>query len=97
LLRTLARNTSDARSVPSVATFSSITTASRSSPGLSEVRSVESLSGSIGKISTPVYTDVVLCRAWRSIAVPSRTTASTSATATQIVAWPPGSSRATVS
>ena len=39
-----------ATTLPSAATVMSMTIASRSSPSLSEVRSVESFSGSIGKI-----------------------------------------------
>ncbi len=52
---------------PSVATPISMTRASRSSPSPREVRSVESLSGSMGKISAAVYTEVVLVLACRSI------------------------------
>ena len=45
-------------------------TASRSSPSLSDVRSVESRSGSMGKTATPVYTDVVFAAACASAAEP---------------------------
>jgi len=78
-------------------TTNSTTTASRSSSRFSEVRSVESFSGSIGKISAAVYTEVVLWRACPSMAEPSFTSASTSATATRILTMGPGSVSATVS
>ena len=45
--------------MPSSATVNSVTTAARSSPGTSDVRSVDSRSGSIGKTLAGVYTDVV--------------------------------------
>ena len=50
----------------------------------SEVKPVESFSGSIGKISAAVYTEVVFRRACTSIAVPLATSASTSAIAMKI-------------
>ena len=54
--------------LPSAATTISTTIASRSAPSPSDVRSVESFSGSIGKISAAVYTEVVFVRACSSIA-----------------------------
>ena len=53
-----------------------MTMARRSWPSPRDVRSVESFSGRIGKTSAAVYTDVVLVRAWPSIAEPSLTVAS---------------------
>ena len=50
----------DAHAYKLVETSISITTASRCSPPLSDVRSVESFSGSMGKVCAAVYTDVVL-------------------------------------
>jgi len=67
----------------------STTIASRSTFAFSDVRSVESCSGSIGKISAAVYTEVVLCRACWSMAEPGFTSASTSATATRILTASP--------
>src|SRR3989441_11373377 len=62
--------------------------AKRAWPSPRDVRSVESFSGSIGKTSAAVYTEVVLVRAWPSMAEPSFTKASTSATATRIFVAP---------
>src|SRR2546426_6193955 len=74
-----------------------MTIARRAWPSPSDVRSVESFSGSIGKTSAAVYTDVVLVRAWASIAEPSFTVVSTSATATRIFTTPSVIGCATVS
>src|SRR5205823_884249 len=74
---------------PSAPTVISTTTASRSPPSPREVRSVDSFSGSIGKTSAAVYTEVVFVCAWPSIAEPFPTAASTSATATRIVTASP--------
>jgi hypothetical protein len=60
-------------------------------PSEGDVRSVESFSGSIGKISAAVQTEVVSVRAWPSNAEPFFTIASTSATATKIFTTQPGS------
>ena len=76
---------------PSAATTISVTTASRSSPGFSDVRSVDKRSGSIGNTFAEVYTDVVLNRACASMAEPFLTSASTSATATWILTAPSAS------
>jgi hypothetical protein len=83
--------------VPSAATSISITIARRAWPSPRDVRSVESFSGSIGKIWAAVYTDVVLVRAWPSMAEPIFTTASTSATATRILTAPSAIGSATES
>ncbi len=48
-------------------------------------------------MAAAVYTDVVLVRAWPSMAEPFLTRASTSATATRIRTEPPGAGSATES
>ncbi len=68
----------------------SATIAWRSSPNPSDVRSVDSRSGSIGKIRAGVYTEVVFWRAWSSMGLPGATSASTSAIATRIRVAPSG-------
>ncbi len=75
----------------------STTTARRSSSWFKEVRSVDSFSGSIGKILAAVYTEVVLWRAWSSMAEPFLTSASTSATATRTLILSSPRASATVS
>ncbi len=64
--------------MPAAAIVISITRLTRSWPSDSEVRLVDSFSGSIGKICAAVYTDVVFARAWSSIGEPIFTMASTS-------------------
>jgi hypothetical protein len=73
----------------------SITTLSRSAPAASEVRSVESLSGNIGKICAAVYTEVVLRAACASSGEPAAIVASTSAIATRIRTAPAARGMAT--
>src|SRR5258706_8567599 len=65
-----------------------MTTARRFSCSLSDVRSVDRRSGSIGNITPGVYTDVVFCSAWRSTAECLATAAPTSAMATITLTWP---------
>ena len=50
-------------SVPSPEKIISTTMAKRSDAALSEVKFVESFSGSIGNVAATVYTEVVFCRA----------------------------------
>src|SRR5215470_1501348 len=88
---------SDPVTLPSPATVASMTRASLSSPAFSDVRSVESRSGSMGKIAAAVYTEVVFARACPSMAEPFLTSASTSATATRMRTAPPGPESETVS
>ena len=85
------------RSQASAATCMSTTTASRSWPSCSDVRSVDSTSGNIGNTPAAVYTEVVLTAAWPSTAPPGRTSASTSATATISRVTPPAIGSATLS
>src|SRR5436190_6578700 len=92
--RTCAAYTSDAPSSPSTETTISITTDNRSCCATSDVRSVDSRSGSIGKITAGVYTDVVFCAAWRSTGDPLGTAASTSAIATNSFTAPPATGSA---
>ena len=60
-----------------------------------QVRSVESRSGSIGKICAAVYTEVVLVRACSSTGEPTATVTSTSAIATRMRTAPSASGCAT--
>src|ERR1035437_4002672 len=77
--------------LPSLSTTNSITTDDRSSSWPSEVSCVESRSGSIGKVATPVYTDVAFIAAYWSVAEPLATVPSTSAIATRTFTSPLGS------
>ena len=84
----MARNTSEPVTSPSAPTSRAITRAGRSTDGSSDVRFVDSTSGSIGKMRAVVYTVVVFARAWRSTAPSRRTSTSTSAMATRILERP---------
>ncbi len=93
LFRTTARYSVDSTVAPSASIAMSTTRdvpGLRRSPATSE--SVDSRSGSIGKMTAGVYTDVVLWRAWSSIAPPDSTVPSTSAIATRmrVVPFGPG-------
>jgi len=83
LFLTRAEYTSEFFSAPSASNSISITKETLSSPNPSEVRSVESFSGSMGKVPPAVYTEVVFMRACSSIADPFFTVSATSAIATR--------------
>src|ERR1039458_4873361 len=74
--------------LPSLSTTNSITTDGRSSSCPSDVSCVESRSGSMGKVATPVYTDVAFVAAYVSVAEPLATVPSTSAIATRTFTSP---------